>query len=61
MLVIPGQRGKDNCDGIVSRRELLRIGGSSMLGLDVSPTFSPAKARQRKPAPAGPDSAKPRA
>lgn len=32
MLVIPGQRGKDNCDGNVSRRELLRIGGSGMLG-----------------------------
>ncbi|MGE5191915.1 MAG: DUF1501 domain-containing protein, partial [Deltaproteobacteria bacterium] len=36
MLVIPGQPGKDNCDGIVSRRELLRIGGSSMLGLTLA-------------------------
>jgi hypothetical protein len=36
MLVIPGQRGKDNCDGFVSRRELLRIGGSSLLGLTLA-------------------------
>ncbi|HLJ12487.1 MAG TPA: DUF1501 domain-containing protein [Planctomycetaceae bacterium] len=36
MLVIPGQRGKDNCDGIISRRELLRVGGSSMLGLTLA-------------------------
>src|SRR5215831_6173342 len=36
MLVIPGQRGKDNCDGIVSRRELLRIGGSGMLGFTLA-------------------------
>ena len=36
MLVIPGKRGKDNCDGIVSRRELLRIGGSGVLGLTLA-------------------------
>ena len=29
MLVIPGQYGKDTCDGF-SRRELLRIGGSAL-------------------------------
>ncbi len=35
MLVIPGQRGKDVCDSQlgVSRRDLLRVGGSAMLGL----------------------------
>ncbi len=35
MLVIPGQRGKDICDSRVgvSRRDLLRVGGSAMLGL----------------------------
>ncbi len=35
MLVIPGQPGKDVCDSHlgVTRRELLRIGGSAMLGL----------------------------
>jgi len=32
MLVIPGQSGKDTCDGI-SRRALLRVGGSAILGL----------------------------
>src|SRR5579864_6142130 len=36
MLVIPGQRGVDNCDGTVSRRELLRIGGSGMLGFTLA-------------------------
>lgn len=37
MLVIPGQPGKDLCDpGLgVSRRELLRVGGSAMLGLSL--------------------------
>ena len=35
MLVIPGESGKDICDKHVgvSRRELLRVGGSAMLGL----------------------------
>lgn len=35
MLVIPGQFGRDTCDGY-SRRELLRIGGSSVLGLSLA-------------------------
>ncbi|MFQ5733706.1 MAG: DUF1501 domain-containing protein [Planctomycetaceae bacterium] len=37
MLVIPGQRGKDLCDSHLglSRRDLLRVGGSSMLGLSL--------------------------
>jgi uncharacterized protein (DUF1501 family) len=34
MLVIPGGYGKDTCDGF-SRRELLRVGGSSLLGLSL--------------------------
>jgi hypothetical protein len=34
MLVIPGQYGKDTCDGF-SRRELLRVGGSALLGLSL--------------------------
>lgn len=34
MLVIPGSYGKDTCDGY-SRRELLRIGGSTLLGLSL--------------------------
>ncbi len=38
MLVIPGQAGKDLCDRHlgISRRELLRVGGSSMLGLSLA-------------------------
>ena len=37
MLVIPGQRGKDLCDSHLglSRRDLLRVGGSSLLGLSL--------------------------
>ena len=38
MLVIPGGRGKDTCDGI-TRRELLRVGGSAMLGLSLADLF----------------------
>jgi hypothetical protein len=38
MLIVPGQRGKDDCDrGIgINRRELLRVGGSSMLGISLA-------------------------
>src|SRR4051812_32256936 len=38
MLVIPGQAGKDTCDG-VTRRELLRVGGSALLGLSLADIF----------------------
>src|ERR1700675_4621304 len=38
MLVIPGRSGKDTCDG-VTRRELLRVGGSSLLGLSLGSFF----------------------
>src|SRR5262245_21382855 len=38
MLVIPGPAGKDTCDGI-TRRELLRVGGSAMLGLTLADFF----------------------
>jgi hypothetical protein len=34
MLVIPGRAGKDTCDG-VTRRELLRVGGSAALGISL--------------------------
>ena len=37
MLVIPGVNGKDTCDG-VTRRELLRVGGSAMMGLSLAQT-----------------------
>ncbi len=47
MLVIPGQRGKDTCDGVYSRRELLRVGGSSVLGLSLANVLqSEARANQ---------------
>jgi hypothetical protein len=36
MLVIPGQSGKDLCDSGVSRRQLLQVGGSSVLGLSLA-------------------------
>ena len=34
MLVIPGRPGKDTCDG-VTRRDLLRVGGSAVLGVSL--------------------------
>ena len=38
MLIIPGQPGKDVCDrGVgVTRRDLLRVGGSAMLGEEMA-------------------------
>ena len=41
MITIPGEPGKDLCDPhlTVSRRDLLRIGGSSMLGLGLASMF----------------------
>src|SRR5262245_34960358 len=38
MLVIPGRPGRDTCDGL-TRRELLRVGGSAMLGLSLANVF----------------------
>jgi uncharacterized protein (DUF1501 family) len=35
MLVVPGRAGKDTCDG-VTRRHLLQVGGSAVLGLGLS-------------------------
>ena len=37
MLIVPGQPGKDLCDGELkaSRRDLLRVGGAGMLGLSL--------------------------
>src|SRR5438874_9474227 len=39
MLVIPGYTGKDTCDGI-TRRELLRVGGSAVFGFSLANLFS---------------------
>lgn len=44
MLVIPGQVGQDTCDG-VSRRELIRVGGSAMLGLSLAGLLRVEQAR----------------
>ncbi len=38
MLVIPGGIGKDTCDGI-TRRDLLRVGGSTLFGLSLPTLF----------------------
>ena len=38
MLVIPGRAGKDTCDGI-TRRELIRVGGSAMFGMSLANMF----------------------
>src|ERR1043166_2143318 len=39
MLVIPGSQDKATCDGM-TRRELLRVGGSAMLGLSLPSLFA---------------------
>ena len=54
MLVIPGLAGKDTCDG-VNRRELLRVGGSTMLGLSLADLFRHrSTAAEPSPAAGGP-------
>src|SRR5438309_9489531 len=54
MLVVPGPSGKDTCDG-VTRRELLRVGGSAMLGLTLADFFGLKKtAAADEPAGGGP-------
>jgi hypothetical protein len=43
MLVIPGRAGKDTCDG-VTRRELLRVGGSAAMGISLASMLGLQKA-----------------
>ena len=43
MLVIPGPTSRDTCDG-VTRRDLLRVGGSGILGLTLGQMFALQKA-----------------
>jgi uncharacterized protein (DUF1501 family) len=38
MLVVPGRPGKNTCDG-VTRRDLLRVGGSAVLGFSLADLF----------------------
>ena len=50
MLVIPGQAGKDTCDG-VTRRELLRIGGSAILGFTLADILGYQQRAKAEPTP----------
>jgi hypothetical protein len=53
MLVIPGRSGRDTCDGL-TRRALLRVGGSAALGLTLADLFRFQKASaSEEAAPAG--------
>lgn len=47
MLIIPGAAGRDTCDrpSRLTRRELLRVGGSSLLGLSLADVFALQRAR----------------
>src|SRR5947209_5494566 len=49
MLVISGQAGKDTCDG-VTRRELLRVGGSAILGFTLADILGSQQRAQAEPA-----------
>jgi len=39
MLVIPGRASRDTCDGL-TRRELLRVGGSAVFGFSLANLFN---------------------
>jgi uncharacterized protein (DUF1501 family) len=52
MIIVPGEPGKDLCDRQLgmTRRDLLRVGGSGLLGLSLGTMFSlQAKAKDSKP------------
>src|SRR5262249_36891321 len=53
MLVIPGPTGKDTCDGI-TRRELLRVGGSAVFGISLANILGLQKAMASEAAYGGP-------
>jgi uncharacterized protein (DUF1501 family) len=53
MLVIPGRPGKDTCDGI-TRRDLLRIGGSAAFGFSLANLFRLQEAAASEGAYGGP-------
>lgn len=52
MLVIPGLANRDTCDGI-TRRELLRVGGSAVMGLSLAQILGLQKAQANTPAAGG--------
>lgn len=54
MLVIPGQQGKATCDGM-TRRELLRVGGSALLGLSLADILRVQSTASAAPATANAD------
>src|SRR5579862_9006967 len=57
MLIIPGRQGNDTCDSRLnlSRRDLLRVGGSGLLGLSLGSLFQlQARAAEEKKAMGGP-------
>ncbi len=56
MLIIPGQAGKDLCDRHlgITRRELMRVGGSSILGLSLGGMFQLQKVAASEGAEGGP-------
>ena len=52
MLVIPGSAGRNDCDR-VTRRDLLRVGGSGILGITLGQMFAlQARANNNAPIPA---------
>src|SRR5713226_3901496 len=53
MLVIPGRSGKDTCDGI-TRRELLRVGGSAIFGFSLANLLGLQKASAKNGPVGGP-------
>src|SRR5690242_7604830 len=53
MLVIPGRSWKATCDGI-SRRDLLRVGGSTLLGLTLADLLGTQKASAGRQGGGGP-------
>src|SRR4051812_40277743 len=48
MLVIPGYSGRDTCDGL-TRRELLRVGGSAVFGISLANLFALQEAAAKQP------------
>ncbi len=58
MIIVPGQPGKDLCDaGLgITRRDLLRVGGSGLLGLSLGSMLQlqAASARARRARSGGP-------
>ena len=59
MIIVPGQPGKDLCDRHlgVTRRDLLRVGGSGLLGLSLGSMLqlqAASAARDRRAAAGGP-------